>query len=96
VAGSNDPSSVDLYFENFLSSGEFSVGKIVSLNFEVPINFPLGTISGHAIPDTFDNGATIPTTGGSFSVHIVPEPSTILLLSLGTIGFAGFFWHRRD
>ena len=30
VAGSSDPGTVDVYFENFLGSGEFGVSKLVS------------------------------------------------------------------
>ena len=50
-----------IYFENFLSSGEFTTGLMVSLNFTVPSDF-LGGLESRdvvitTIPDTFDTGS---------------------------------------
>jgi autotransporter-associated beta strand protein len=75
VATSADPGTVDLYFENFLETGQFETGKLITLQFEVPADFPLGSVAIHSLPLAFDNGDDIPTVGGTFTLHVVPGPA---------------------
>lgn len=78
--------SGDLYFENFASSGEFYTGTLLTLGMTVPAGFEPGKIAITAVPDTFDDGlSSISTTGGQFTLNVVPEPSVFVLL-LGALG----------
>jgi hypothetical protein len=95
VAGSSDPGTVDVYFENFLNSGEFGVGKIVSMNLDVPSGFPLGDVSVRAIPIGFDKGFDIPSTGGMFTLHVVPEPGIFVLLLGAVFSAIPIMWHQK-
>lgn len=89
-AGGTIASSI--YFENFLSSGEFTTGVIVSLSITVPQDF-LGDLDSRdvvitTIPDTFDTGIESVNTnfGPPCTVQVVvPEPATILLLLGGAV-----------
>lgn len=93
LTASSYPSTpaVDAYFENFLSSEEFTTGPLVRMNLVVPQDFELGEFTITAVPQTFDDGQRdVPTTGTSTTVTVVPEPAT-----LGLLGLAGLTCLRR-
>jgi LPXTG-motif cell wall-anchored protein len=50
--------------------------------------------SGFTRPD-MDSGATTGFYGPSFSAAPAPEPSTLTLAGLGTLGLLGYVWRRR-
>ena len=77
--------AVDLEFNNFLDTGTFGTGKLVTMVLQVPAAYSGTTpITVTAIPDTFANGFTaINTTAGpAFTINVVPEPGTIGLLGV--------------
>ena len=80
----NDLLSGNIYFENFVDSGEFTIGTLVSLTLTIPGDFPEGNVYISALPDTFegDLGTVITRKGQDFLLQ-VPEPATVSLLILG-------------
>jgi hypothetical protein len=35
------------------------------------------------------------TDTGSFTISVVPEPGSLILVGLGALGISGFTWRRR-
>ena len=64
-----NPAAVDVYFENFLETGTFTTGKLLTLNLEVPLGFTAGPITIRALPLHFD-GEPIVTAGASFVLNV--------------------------
>lgn len=86
VASFGDPGAVDAYFENFAGAGQFTTGTLLTMSMVVPAGFETGTFTITAVPDTFDNGTeTVPTSGESMTVNVVPEPAAIGLLGLAAV-----------
>lgn len=85
LLNTNDLLSGNIYFENYVDSGEFRTGLILSLTLTIPSDFPLGDVFISAVPDTFegDLAVPIPTRQGRDFLLQVPEPATISLLILG-------------
>lgn len=85
------PGAADVYLSN-ATEQLFTTGTVVSLTLSVPAGYAgpdtvtIGlredTVGeGFAIHDGFDQ---VPTTaGGDFTLHIVPEPATLLLVTMG-------------
>lgn len=53
---SGDSPAGPINFQNFLPSGSFSTGTLLSLVLTVPADHPGGQVIIRAIPDTFDDG----------------------------------------
>ena len=77
----------NLYFENFLPDPDVwsaTSATLLTLTLGVPGGFELGDVIITTIPDTFDDGTrSIPTTGGAFTLTVIPEPASMVLMALG-------------
>ncbi|MEI8197718.1 MAG: PEP-CTERM sorting domain-containing protein, partial [Phycisphaerae bacterium] len=80
---------VDLHFDNF-STSAFGSGTLLTMNLQIPANFPAGSVVITPQVDTVagevgGQPALIPTSNGSALTLnvVVPEPGTLLLLAAG-------------
>ncbi len=87
-----DISSLPLYFENFLNSGTFGLGTLVSVNITVPAAYwdthtevVFSIVDDPNDPDDIvfsnDEGDVPTTVGGTFT--LTPEPVTMVLMGIG-------------
>lgn len=90
LLNSGDLISGNVYFDNFVETGEYSTGVLLALTLTIPSDFPaVGSVAINVLPHPdlwFENDSgPVSARRGTDLIVQVPEPATMSLLVLGAL-----------
>lgn len=84
ASGTPIPSASGVHFENFLDSGYFTEGALLSLTITIPLDATWNSVQILPLADTFMGDAgEVATRSGNLVTVYLPEPASMSLLALG-------------
>ncbi len=79
-----DPAIPSVHFENFLDSGYFTEGALLSLTVTIPPDATWNSVQIFPLTDTFMGDAgEVATRNGNPAIVYLPEPASMSLLAIG-------------